>query len=1566
MAISTETIRKITVQAQGRETVDGLAGALKGLDAAQKGVIQSGGTVATVTDVATRRQLSAADAYKRQTLAIDDQARMHNQLERAIRVADAALAQGSITASDHAQRIAALNTKYGEASVSTKAFSAASGLATQAMGAFGLVLSVDKLVGWSKSVFEATAALQAQAQVVGVSVEALQAYRDAGAESGIAIGDMDSAIQRFTRSMGDANAVVGPARTAFHDLHLNARDLAGGAESSLPRVAAALLAIADPAERARDEVALFGKSGQEIEPGLRQLAQGTGALEGKFKDLIVSAQNAKQADDTIKALTHSFAELTASATPGLVAFGGHLADIVGWLAQISNYLNKIKTEDAWWNRPFGFMQQQKPAQFDAAPNGPYVMKPGDSSFGGANKDFGKAEFGQYLQQLEEEARLTGLSAKERAAETEAIAASVKMQELSGVAADKINHSYAGAKLNLDAQTLAHVRNLGILSQQNTLAEKVKETFGQYVVSLNEQAKLAGESTAQRETEAAVIKGAQVYQEASGVLARNQVKDYQGALDVLKAHGNLLPVINALEQKRDNELKLQNNAANDNLDILNLQISLVGKSNLQQAEAVALLKAQQALKQTYGAGFDPANPTDEQQRALDLAKQQADATVALTVANESYNSSLSATADLLAEMAGNAQDAAKGMADGFGKVGKAIGDVVAAQAVYNARQADFAVQREQINKSGVDVANRLALVTQKQANVEDQYYADSIDGLKNMFGQKTAAYKVLSAVEGTYNALRLAGNIEAMISDAAATALKVATVPVHVAANETIAASGVAAGAGQIFAELGPWGFPVVAAMLAVMLGLGFSGGGGGSSAPAIDIAKQRQGQQGAGTVLGDSTAKSDSIAKSLEELAKDTNTDLEYSNQMVTSLKAIENSIGSLTSLLARQLSVGGLFDTGGLNLGTNGGSSGGIIGALLGSIFGSSKTTNTLLDQGIQIAATTIGQAVAGGLQANAYQTVQSTKTSSALFGLISSSKTTTGTTATPLSSDFTGGIESIIGSLRATVLDAATKLGVQGAQDVVDSFALNLGSISFKGMTGSEIKDALTQEFGALGDNIAAAAVPQIATLQQVGEGALQTLARLVQEYTVVDDAAKVVGFSFGQVGVDSLAARDSLVQLSGGLDQFSSQANFFSDNFLTKAQALAPIQQAVTNEMARLGQAGITTKEQFAAVVQGIDASTTSGAQLYAALMNVAPAFVKVADAAADLADQRTKMQITLLNATGDAMGALNMQRAQELAALDASLVPLQNQIYAAQDAATAVAALQAANDNAAAEAQKQAQAEAQQTQAATAAAEKLAQAEAQQAQAAAALARTRAGLEITLMQDTGDAAGALALKRQQELIAIDASLVPLQNQIYAAEDLNAATAAAAAALSTSLNTLGTSISDLTNNAGKAAQAAQTTADSWGNAFSSITQAQTALLISGPGLSPQDKYNASRNQFDTLRTRALAGDASAASDEASFAGQFLQTSFGFNGATAAYGRDLSYVQDTLSSLAQYTKVQQDSAQATADALTAMASKLSEIADGIRAGNVTNESGFDELSGQVKDLADEIAQENLQARHA
>lgn len=210
-------------------------------------------------------------------------------------------------------------------------------------------------------------------------------------------------------------------------------------------------------------------------------------------------------------------------------------------------------------------------------------------------------------------------------------------------------------------------------------------------------------------------------------------------------------------------------------------------------------------------------------------------------------------------------------------------------------------------------------------------------------------------------------------------------------------------------------------------------------------------------------------------------------------------------------------------------------------------------------------------------------------------------------------------------------------------------------------------------------------------------------------------------------------------------------FNDRFYTDAEKLAKSTAEVNAEMMRLGLASVTTKEAFRSIVEGLDLNTDAGVKTFEALMLIAPKFADVAEAvtatgeaiAASLEPQRLQLQLRLLEAQGKELEALALTRQMERDATDASLRPLLDQIYAAEDQAKA-------ND------------------AAAAAAEALAATE-------RAVAQEREGLETRLLQLQGDTAAL----RARELAALDPANRALQEQIFALQDQQAAADAAKAA-------------------------------------------------------------------------------------------------------------------------------------------------------------------------------------------
>jgi hypothetical protein len=139
----------------------------------------------------------------------------------------------------------------------------------------------------------------------------------------------------------------------------------------------------------------------------------------------------------------------------------------------------------------------------------------------------------------------------------------------------------------------------------------------------------------------------------------------------------------------------------------------------------------------------------------------------------------------------------------------------------------------------------------------------------------------------------------------------------------------------------------------------------------------------------------------------------------------------------------------------------------------------------------------------------------------------------------------------------------------------------------------------------------------------------------------------------------------------------------------------------------------------------------------------------------------------------------------------------------------------------------------------------------AAAQAALDAQRRTMDIALMEAQGNAVEALAAKREDELKALDATLRPLQNMIYAAQDLATAFTAAQ-----------TSAKDATD---AQIQASQKTADSYRSAAQSFHQLAQSITdtmhqLSGGALSPLtsgQKYAAAGTSLDAIYEQVVYGN-------------------------------------------------------------------------------------------------------------
>lgn len=896
-----------------------------------------------------------------------------------------------------------------------------------------------------------------------------------------------------------------------------------------------------------------------------------------------------------------------------------------------------------------------------------------------------------------------------------------------------------------------------------------------------------------------------------------------------------------------------------------------------------------------------------------------------------------------------QSISESLTSAFGEGGKALGGMF--QAYAKGMEGQLRAQKDlaAAKKLAEDNPDKVAAINRAQlagAQSQIQSYAGMTAAAQGFFAEGSRGYQAMHAatvaLQGAEIALSLIKGVNAVLTQ----------------------------GEGDPYSA-----FARMAAMAAIVAGLGvaISGGGGGGGHAAADVQKA----QGTGSVFGDSSAKSDSVRRSIEQLTANSSDMLPINQGMLTALQNIESSMTGLTNLVVRTT---GLTDgtnmgiqTGTISSGETGllGSTvsitkslanavplvGGLVSGIIdkvSSLWG--KTTQNIIDSGLQYGGSVRGLQAGQGF--DQYASIDTTKSS--WFGL--SKSTSNRVEVQGLNDELSKQFGLIFTNLDKSLQAASVAMGGSAADvtKVLDNLTLESTKVSLKGLTGTALTDALNSVISKSMDEIAQAAFPQLDKFRTVGEGYAETVMRLAGDYAKLDSILAASSTTFGATGMASIGAREHLIELAGGIDQLASQTNTFTQNFLSKAEQLAPVQKYVTDQLAAMGLQSLDTRDKFKDYVLGLANSgalaTDAGAQQYTALLALADAFAKTHAATADLtkseqeiADERTdlqskldeltltqeqlaekaraaidghnlalydsvqaaevaqtrrQMEIALMEAQGDKAGALAANRAAELAAMNATLRPLQEQIYAQQDIATAaqetagILSLQAqmyeaTGDKAGAAAVLEQQHEAAlvglspalaaATQAtwAAQAAEKARQEE---------LQRSNALLDIQaqIAQTTGDKAGAAAILQKQHaaaLAALDPALRDATTQLWAVQ-------AAAAASKDSLDAVSKAYSAVQSVVGaqkdalnkiyeSAADGLQSSIDKVTNSVSNLTSLSDALHSALDSMEVPGQEKADRQTAQAQIAAALA---------IAKAGGPLPDSDGLKKALATVGKDAS----------------------------------------------------------------------------
>ncbi len=156
-----------------------------------------------------------------------------------------------------------------------------------------------------------------------------------------------------------------------------------------------------------------------------------------------------------------------------------------------------------------------------------------------------------------------------------------------------------------------------------------------------------------------------------------------------------------------------------------------------------------------------------------------------------------------------------------------------------------------------------------------------------------------------------------------------------------------------------------------------------------------------------------------------------------------------------------------------------------------------------------------------------------------------------------------------------------------------------------------AIDKALGSYGDTLSKTYEQQLKNFARPWETLAETLQRL-SELQVFSDNLNALGGVFSRVAVLGVDARESMVQLAGGMEAFKAQALGFVQNYYNRDEIATGKAREVRDALSSAGiTADISTRDQFRGLVEGTDVSTAAGRGQLAALLSAQGQFAQLTD-------------------------------------------------------------------------------------------------------------------------------------------------------------------------------------------------------------------------------------------------------------------------------------------------------------------------------------------------------------------
>lgn len=298
------------------------------------------------------------------------------------------------------------------------------------------------------------------------------------------------------------------------------------------------------------------------------------------------------------------------------------------------------------------------------------------------------------------------------------------------------------------------------------------------------------------------------------------------------------------------------------------------------------------------------------------------------------------------------------------------------------------------------------------------------------------------------------------------------------------------------------------------------------------------------------------------------------------------------------------------------GGPIGGAIGAAIGGVV-NRAFGRKLTDSGIE------GNFSGDGFEGNQFEFLKG--------GWFRSDKTR----RTEIDPEIDAYFDQTITSLRAQTRAYAEALGLPAMS--VDQYTKAI-RLSTRGLSEAQVQEKIAELFVGIGNELASGVLATGQSFARLGETASQTLERLGSSLSAVNDGFSKLGQALLPQSLAGADIASRLADVFGGLDSMASGMGRYFDAIYSDAEKFDSAQRQLQRAFDALGEAVPQTSAGYRALVEAQDLATASGRDLYASLVQLAPAWAEVQAAAQRQQAAAQEQQAALVEQVADARDKL----------------------------------------------------------------------------------------------------------------------------------------------------------------------------------------------------------------------------------------------------------------------------------------------------------------------------------------